>query len=212
MSSFGSLVSFVKNQKLIQNKESAQDHNDANHFFDEEKIKFSTKIEMETSLGDKVVVKEKRKFVLKHFMVSEQKVFANNFNKDNFDRDSIRVTARAIPAGVESNTNFPIKSIKREFPFGSNSIVVEDLEGKKNKSQCFLTKKLNFIGNQECGGSKKNIITYLSGLSEGDIGQDLQKSNITIFTSSGSCSPVSSFLIQMKDGKITKEKCSYARC
>ena len=151
MSSFGSLVSFVKNQKLIQNKESAQDHNDANHFFDEEKIKFSTKIEMETSLGDKVVVKEKRKFVLKHFMVSEQKVFANNFNKDNFDRDSIRFTARSIPAGVDSNTNFPIKSIKRKFPFGSNSIVVEDLEGKKNKSHCFLTKKLNFIGNQECG-------------------------------------------------------------
>lgn len=212
MSSFGSLVSFVKNQKLIQDKESAQDHNDVKHFFDEEKIKFSTKIEKETSLEDKVVVKEKRKFVLKHFMVSEQKVFANNFNKDNFDRDSIRLTARSIPAGVDSNTNFPIKSIKRKFPFGSNSIVVEDLEGKKNKSQCFLTKKLNFIGNQECGGSKKNIITYLSGLSEGDIGQDLQKSNITIFTSSGSCSPVSSFLIQMKDGKITKEKCSYARC
>ena len=175
MSSFGSLVLFAKNQKSIQNKNSTQDRNDADHFFETEKIKFSSKIGIvvethnETNLVDKEAVKEKTKFVLNHFLVSTKKVLSNNFNKDNFNQ---RI---------------------------------------KNNCQCILTKKLNFIGEQEFGASKKNIITYLLGISEWDIGLDLSKSKIPIFTSSGSFSPVSSFLIQMKDGKITKEKCSYTK-
>ncbi len=178
MSSFWSLVLLKKNQKSIQNKNSTQNRNDANHFFDTENIKFSSKIGIvvekhnETSLVDKVAVKEKTKFVLKRFFVSEKKVLSNNFNKDNFNRGAFA-------------------------------------ERIKNNCQCILTKKLNFIEEQEWVDSKKNIITYLLGLSEGDIGQSLSKSKIPIFTSSGSFSPVSSFLIQMKDGKITEKECSY---
>jgi len=188
MSSFGSLVLLVRNPKSILGGNSTQDRNNAKHFFDKEKIKFSTKIGIvdqevivakhnEIDLCDEEKEKKNIKFDLKYFIV-------NNFNKDNFNGDSV------VVGGFRKN--------------------------KKNSiDRCTLNKKLKSIEKQRgtCAvDSKKNIITHLLVASEGESIQNLTKGNIPIFTSSGSFLPMSSVLIKMENGKITKEKCSWTNC